>query len=130
MRRSFVSVIFVVGLAAAGCSSEGHTAVSAQTPTPGRGGAGGGNVPVAVGKVVQKTMPIDLRIIGAVEPEKTVEIRAQITGQLMTVGFKEGDDVKQGDVLFTLDRRPLDAALNMLTDEAMPPDVKRMKKAA
>jgi len=112
MRRSFVSVIFVTALAAAGCTSEGHTAVSAQTPPAGgRGGGGGGAVPVAVGKVVQKTMPVDLRVIGAVEPEKTVEVRAQLTGQLMTVGFKEGDDVKQGDVLFTLDRRPLDAAL-------------------
>ncbi len=36
---------------------------------------------------------------------------AQITGQLTSVGFKEGDDVKQGEVLFTLDRRPLEAAL-------------------
>jgi multidrug efflux system membrane fusion protein len=68
-------------------------------------------VPVAVGKVVQKTMPLDLRVIGAVEPAKTVEVRAQLTGQLMKIGFQEGDEVKQGDVLFTLDRRPLDAAL-------------------
>ena len=110
MRRSFVSVVLVTALAAAGCTSEGHTAVSAQTP-PAGGRGGGGAVPVAVGKVVQKTMPVDLRVIGAVEPQKTVEVRAQLTGQLMTIGFKEGDDVKQGDVLFTLDRRPLDAAL-------------------
>src|SRR5215813_13153342 len=112
MRRSFVSVVLVTALAAAGCTSEGHTAVSAQTPPAGgRGGGGGGAVPVTAGKVVQKTMPVDLRVIGAVEPQKTVEIRAQITGQLMTIGFMEGDEVKQGDVLFTLDRRPLDAAL-------------------
>jgi multidrug efflux system membrane fusion protein len=84
--------------------------VAAQTPTPGRGG-GGGAIPVAVGKVVRKTMPLDLRVIGAVEPAQTVEIRAQVPGQLMSVRFKEGDDVKQGDVLFTVDRRPLDAAL-------------------
>jgi len=110
MRRSFVSIIFVTALLAVSCSSESRTAVSAQAPPPGRG-SGGGGVPVAVGKVVQKTMPVDLRVIGAVEPEKTVEIRGQITGQLTSIGFKEGDDVKQGDVLFTLDRRPLDAAL-------------------
>ena len=56
-------------------------------------------------------MPLDLRVIGSVEPASTVEIRSQITGQLTSVGFKEGDDVKQGDVLFTLDRRPLEATL-------------------
>src|SRR5215470_18285713 len=111
MRRSFVSVVLVTALAAAGCTSEGHTAVSAQTPQAGGRGGSGGAVPVAAGKVVQKTMPVDLRVIGAVEPQKTVEVRAQLTGQLMTVGFQEGDDVKQGDVLFTLDGRPLDAAL-------------------
>ena len=109
MRRSFVSVIVIAALTAAGCSSESRTAVSAQAPPPGRGG--GGNVPVTVGKVVKKTMPIDLRLIGAVEPAQTVEIRGQITGQLTSVGFKEGDDVTQGDVLFSLDRRPLEAAL-------------------
>jgi multidrug efflux system membrane fusion protein len=68
-------------------------------------------VPVSVGNVVRKTMPLDLRVIGSVEPASTVEIRSQITGQLTAVGFKEGDDVKQGDVLFSLDRRPLEAAL-------------------
>ena len=117
MRRSFLSVILISALLAAGCSSENRTAVSAQAaPAGGAGGGGGrggggGAVPVTVGKVVRKTMPVDLRVIGSVEPAQSVEIRAQITGQLFSVGFKEGDDVKQGDVLFTLDKRPLDAAL-------------------
>jgi multidrug efflux system membrane fusion protein len=56
-------------------------------------------------------MPLDLRVIGSVEPASTVEVHAQVTGQLTSIGFKEGDEVKQGDVLFTLDRRPLEAAL-------------------
>jgi multidrug efflux system membrane fusion protein len=56
-------------------------------------------------------MPLDLHLIGTVEPSSTVAVRAQITGQLNSVGFKEGDDVKAGEVLFTLDRRPLEAAL-------------------
>ena len=41
----------------------------------------------------------------------TVAVRAQITGELTSVNFKEGDDVEKGQVLFTLDRRPLEAAL-------------------
>jgi membrane fusion protein, multidrug efflux system len=109
-RRSLVSFVIVAAAAAAGCSSENRTTVSAQQSAPaGRGG--GGTVPVTVGTVVQKTVPVDLRVIGSVEPASTVEIRSQITGQLQSIGFKEGDDVKQGDVLFNLDRRPLEAAL-------------------
>ena len=44
-------------------------------------------------------------------PYSTVAVHAQITGELTSVNFKEGDDVKKGQVLFTLDRRPLEAAL-------------------
>jgi multidrug efflux system membrane fusion protein len=68
-------------------------------------------VPVTVASVVQKSMPIDIRVIGAAEAAKTVAVRAQITGELTSVNFTEGDDVRQGQVLFTLDRRPLEAAL-------------------
>jgi multidrug efflux system membrane fusion protein len=109
MRRNFVSLILLTAVAVTGCSSESRTALSAQAAPAGRGSGGG--VPVAVGKVLRKTMPLDLRVIGSVEPASTVEIRAQITGQLTSIGFKEGDDIKQGEVLFTLDRRPLEATL-------------------
>jgi multidrug efflux system membrane fusion protein len=68
-------------------------------------------VPVTVADVVQKAMPLEVRVIGTVEPSSAVEVRAQVTGVLMSVSFKEGDDVKEGQVLFTLDRRPLEAAL-------------------
>ena len=44
-------------------------------------------------------------------PTPTVAVHAQITGELTSVNFKEGDDVRKGQVLFTLDRRPLEAAL-------------------
>ena len=52
-----------------------------------------------------------LNVIGTAEAYSTVAIRAQITGELTSVNFKEGDDVAKGQVLFTLDRRPLEAAL-------------------
>ena len=68
-------------------------------------------MPIAVGESVQKAMPLELRVIGTVEPSSNVAIRAQLTGELTSVNFKEGDEVKQGQVLFELDRRPLDAAL-------------------
>ena len=56
-------------------------------------------------------MPLEIRVIGTVEAASTVAVRAQITGELTSVNFKEGDDVQKGQVLFTLDRRPLEAAL-------------------
>jgi multidrug efflux system membrane fusion protein len=68
-------------------------------------------VPVTAATVVQKPMPIDIRVIGTAEAYTTVAVHAQITGQLTSVSFKEGDDVKKGQALFTLDRRPLEGAL-------------------
>ena len=56
-------------------------------------------------------MPIEITVIGSAEPYSTVAIRSQITGQLTAVNFKEGDIVQKGQVLFELDRRPLEAAL-------------------
>jgi multidrug efflux system membrane fusion protein len=80
-------------------------------------------VPVTIATAVQKSMPVDVRVIGTVEPSSTVAVRAQITGALTSVNFREGDDVKEGQVLFTLDRRPLEAALeqakaNLARDQA------------
>ena len=56
-------------------------------------------------------MPIEISVIGTAEAFSNVAIRSQITGQLEKVNFTEGDDVQQGQVLFTLDRRPLELAL-------------------
>ncbi len=94
--------------AANACSGDAATTDSSR----GRGGAGqSAAVPVTIATVVQKPMPIDIRVIGTVEAYSNVAVHAQITGQLDTVSFREGDDVKRGQVLFALDRRPLEAAL-------------------
>src|SRR5689334_8775370 len=96
----------------AGCAGEeGAASAATANGRGGRGGAGGPAVPVAVGTVVQKAMPIEISVIGAAEAFSSVAIRAQTTGQLTSVNFTEGEDVKAGQVLFTLDRRPLEAAL-------------------
>jgi multidrug efflux system membrane fusion protein len=64
-----------------------------------------------VAPVVQKAVPLNFQAIGSAEAYSNVVMHAQITGELTSVGFKEGDDVKEGQVLFTLDQRPLAAAL-------------------
>ena len=93
----------------------------------GRGGVGGARsreaVPVLVATAIQKTVPVQLRAVGNVEPYTTVSIKGQVTGVLMQAHFKEGQDVKNGQQLFTIDPRPFEAALrqaeaNMQRDNA------------
>jgi membrane fusion protein, multidrug efflux system len=68
-------------------------------------------VPVLAAKVVQKNVADTIRAIGRVEAFSTVDVKAQINGQVMQVHFLQGQDVKQGDLLFTIDPRPFEAAL-------------------
>ena len=68
-------------------------------------------VPILAAKVVQKTVSDTIRAIGRVEAFSTVDVKAQISGQVMQVHFRQGQDVKQGDLLFTIDPRPFEAAL-------------------
>jgi multidrug efflux system membrane fusion protein len=56
-------------------------------------------------------MPITIQGIGTVIAASTVSVRAQITGEMTSVNFKEGEDVEKGQVLVTLDKRPYEAAL-------------------
>jgi multidrug efflux system membrane fusion protein len=86
---------------------------ASNTPQPQRSGRGAAQaaVPVTVATVERKSMPIEIRVIGTAEPYSTVAVRAQLTGQLTDVKFKEGDDVRVGQPLFALDRRPLESAL-------------------
>jgi membrane fusion protein, multidrug efflux system len=69
-------------------------------------------VPILAAKVEQKTVSDTIRAIGRVEAFSTVDVKAQISGQVMQVHFRQGQDVKQGDLLFTIDPRPFDAALH------------------
>ena len=109
LRPVLGSLVFGGALAAAACS--GGEAVTSRPPSGGRGGPSAPAVPVATATVAEKAVPLEIDIIGTVEAFSTVLMRAQLTGELTSVRFKEGDDVKKGQVLFTLDRRPLESAL-------------------
>ncbi len=67
--------------------------------------------PVSVAKVEQKAVPLELRVIGAVEAYSTVDVKAQVDGQLTGVHFTEGQDVRKGQLLFSIDRAPFEAEL-------------------
>src|SRR6266699_1243009 len=86
-------------LAATGCSKQ--QAAPAPRPTA---------VPVVVAKVTQKAMPVQLTAFGNVG-SYSVSVRAQVAGELLQVHFREGDSVQKGQLLFTIDSRPYEAAL-------------------
>lgn len=82
----------------------GDTKAAAPSPQPA--------VPVVAASVEQKDVPVRLHAIGTVEAYSMVAVKTQITGELTGVYFKEGDDVKKGQLIFTLDKRPFEAELN------------------
>src|SRR5262245_58326672 len=106
---SWISLVSLATVVTAACSGE---AVQ-QTPAPSGGRGGGQNAPVPVTATVaeKKSVPLDVQAIGTVIAASTVAVRAQITGELKEVNFKEGDEVQQGQVLFVLDKRPFEASL-------------------
>jgi multidrug efflux system membrane fusion protein len=68
-------------------------------------------VAVRVGEASRKSVLITERTVGTIVANATVSVTAQVSGQIVSVNFKEGDIVKKGDVLFQLDPRPFQAAL-------------------
>jgi len=66
---------------------------------------------VKVAKVLQKTTPIYKEFVGQTRGQTEVEIRARVEGFLETVNFKEGSFVKKGQLLYTIDKKPLEAKL-------------------
>jgi multidrug efflux system membrane fusion protein len=90
------------------------TSGSADGNGRGRGGGpagGGAAVPVVTAKAEVKAMPVTIDAVGTVEAISTVEIRAQVTGQLQQILFTPGQDIRKGQPLFALDPRPLEASL-------------------
>lgn len=72
---------------------------------------GGGPVPVVAGQAKVKIVPLVIEAIGAVEPMRTTAVRSQVTGILTKIAITEGQDVKEGDLLFEIDSRPFKNAL-------------------
>src|SRR5579884_2900391 len=68
-------------------------------------------VPVQIAAAEKIAAPLTVEANGVVEPLRTVAVLPQVGGTLVNVAFNEGDDVQQGQVLFTIDPRPFEAAL-------------------
>lgn len=89
-------------LLVAGCDARSRSAPPAGPPPA---------VPVAAALAVRKDVPVQLRAIGAAEAYSTVTVKTMVNGQITKVGFKEGKDVRKGDLIFVIDPRPYEAAL-------------------
>jgi multidrug efflux system membrane fusion protein len=74
--------------------------------------------PVLVAQVITKDVPLYLDEIGTCSAYETVQIQAQVSGQIIARHFQDGADVKQGDLLFTIDPRPYQAVLEQAQAQA------------
>ena len=92
-------------------SSPARTASASSQGQPGRT-AGRAPIVVTVTPVKRADFPIVLQSIGQVQAFNTVLVRARVDGQIMKIAFKEGQMVKQGDLLAQIDARPFQAALD------------------
>jgi multidrug efflux system membrane fusion protein len=93
-----------------------------QSAGQGRGGAGAA-VPVGIAPVLRQDVPIILTGLGTVQAYNTVTLKTRVDGQIMSVNFREGQNVRKGQVLVVVDPRPYEVALetakaNMARDQA------------
>ena len=94
----------VVALTAAGCAKAPSAAASAGPPA----------APVKVATAERRTLPVELRTIGNVEAYRTISVKSQVTGLLIQVHFKEGEPVRAGQLLFEIDPRPFQQAIQQI----------------
>jgi len=92
---------FFAGVALWGCKEEKKQAYTPPPPT------------VSVEKVVLQTVPVHLKYVATTESIKTVDIRARVEGFLEERRFVEGADVKEGDIIFVIEKAPYEAELEM-----------------
>jgi len=99
---SLSAVLFLCG-----CRQKGQVQAAAAEGRP--------PAPVTVATVEQLDIPVEIRAIGNVEAYQTVQIRSQVSGQIQKIFFREGEDVRTGQLLFQLDKRPFQADLEKAT---------------
>jgi len=125
MKKGWLIFVVVLAVAAAGggwwyYAQRSSTAATAAREGAGasaskRGGRGkgrGGPLIVKAERVRVQPMPVVIDSIGTIEAEQSVAVRAQVSGVLEAVNFREGDNVKAGQLLFRIDQRPFLASVN------------------
>jgi multidrug efflux system membrane fusion protein len=111
VQNALICACFALILSGCGNTS----ADSKQKGGGGKGGRGGGaqmTIPVAVAKAEVRDLPIVLNGLGSVDAFNTVAVKSRIDGQLIKVNVKEGQEVKQGELLAEIDPRPYEVQLS------------------
>ena len=85
-------------------------------------------VPVLASSVTQKDVPVQLRAIGNVQAYSIVSVKTMVGGEIFRVHFNEGQDVRKGNLLFTIDPRPFEAALKQ-AEANLGRDMAQLKQA-
>ncbi|HEU4370971.1 MAG TPA: efflux RND transporter periplasmic adaptor subunit [Methylomirabilota bacterium] len=104
MRRRLAAGALVAVLGLAGCSESPGGAQAARPAAPPA-------VPVGAAIAEQRSVPVQVTTVGTVQAYTTVGVKSQVAGQIQQVHFKEGQEVKRGDLLFTIDPRPVEAGV-------------------
>ena len=112
VRRKWLPVVVLMAVAL-GCylgwrHFDGNGAATAAT----KGGPAQAAIPVTVAPAQKADFPVYLNGLGTVQPYDTVTVRSRVDGEVMKVGFKQGQMVEQGQILVQIDPRPYQAALD------------------
>jgi multidrug efflux system membrane fusion protein len=112
--------VLALALLAAGCSDAGPNAQPRPAAPPA--------VPVSATTVERMAVPLQVAAVGTVQAYTTVAVKSQVAGQVVRVHFTEGHDVKRGDLLFTIDPRPMEAAVRQM-DSNVARDTAQLRQA-
>lgn len=125
--RTGLLVVFVLGVCLAGCDKLTR---ESDAQAAGRGRGEGRPVPVMAATAVRQDMPLQIEAIGWAESYQSVQVKSRVDGHLTGIHFTEGQNVKVGDLLFTIDPRPFEAAVhlaeaNLARDKALAEDARQ-----
>jgi membrane fusion protein, multidrug efflux system len=103
LRNTAVGIsALVAALVLGGCGSSKPSRATAADGPPA--------VPVSVAPAGREVLPVEVRAVGTAEAYRTVQVKSQVAGQLLSVKFTEGSQVRQGDLLFEIDPAPFEQA--------------------
>src|ERR1035437_6357875 len=115
-KRGWLWFLIIVALAGGGYFIYRSRVSAESKAVPARGGRGSsiGPISVAVASALKRDIPYYLSGLGSVTPFNTVTVKSRVDGQLQKVHFKEGQFVKEGDLLAEIDPRPFQVALEQM----------------
>src|SRR5512140_2657631 len=107
-----LAVVLVAGGIVAYFSTDGRAREKPAAKAP-------ASAPVSVVAALQQSVPVRLQAIGNVEAYSSVAVKSRVDGQILEVHFREGQEVKKGEVLFRIDARPFEAAFRQAEAQAL-----------